>query len=91
MSALKTLIATVLIQMFILFIVATSTPEATIKTTDHFSCDINGSVEQGPVDVQFLIARGDKRVVVIKTEADSWDRAQAICTSWNDIGYELEK
>lgn len=71
--------------------VLSDTPKVKFQPTDHFACDMQGNQDYGPVDVMFLIGRHNKQVVILKTTVDSWKKADAICTSWNDIGYNLEK
>jgi hypothetical protein len=83
---LKVLLSVLAIETFVLYLVLSHTPEVTLKATDHISCDEQGYEDHGPVDVQFQIGTVDKLILVIKTKADSWKQAEAICKSWNDIG-----
>lgn len=87
----KILIGIILLQTLALYVVLSRTPEVTLKATDHISCDEYGYEGKGPVEVQFQLGTYDKRILIIKTQAKDWNQSQAICNSWNDIGYELEK
>lgn len=66
-------------------------PEVKFQPTDRFICDENGNPDHGPVEVQFIVGRHNKQVVILKTELESWKQAEAICNSWTNIGYKLEK
>jgi hypothetical protein len=87
--AIKVFLFVLAIETFVLYLVLSRTPEVTLKATDHISCGEQGYEDHGPVDVQFQIGTVDKRILVIKTKADSWKQAEAICNSWNDIGAAL--
>ena len=91
---MRAVIAALLIQCLVSAVflaLLAQTPKTNFKAGDHFSCDMNGPADIGPVQVQFLVSRGDERIAVLKTEVKTWDQAHDICTSWNDIGYKLEK
>lgn len=68
------LVIETVILIFVLVLSFGSVPEAKLKTTDHFSCDMQGSLDQGPVQVQFLADHEGKRILVLKTEAKTGTR-----------------
>ena len=90
-SLVTVVLGILLLETTILYAALSRTPEVVLKATDHISCDESGYEGRGPVEVQFQLGTYDKRILIIKTQAKDWNQSQAICNSWNDIGYELEK